>query len=111
MRGFKGVGIFFLWAVMSWGSISGWTLVYAQDSDPTRRIPGGIYIELTRDFYEALRNETARGAKVYTSDPSQEYLREIAVSTRFMVETNLQILKQQEQMIRLLNDLQEGKKK
>lgn len=35
----------------------------------------------------------------------REYLREIAVSTRYMVESNLKIIKQQERMIELLEKM------
>jgi hypothetical protein len=66
---------------------------------------GGIHLELTRDFYDALRHEGDRSATVYTNDPSAEHLREIAVSARFMVQTNLEILKRQEDIIELLRRL------
>ena len=56
-------------------------------------------IELTEDFYRALRDE---GTKTYTTERQDEYLRQIAVSTRFMVETNLRIIEQQARMIELL---------
>lgn len=79
----------------------------AQDRTHRARVPEGIYLELTRDFYDALRHEGDRSATVYTNDPSAAHLREIAVSTRFMVETNLEILKQQETMIELLRRLNE----
>lgn len=58
-----------------------------------------ITIELTEDFYRALRNE---GTKTYTTNRQDDYLRQIAVSTKFMVETNLRIIEQQAQMIELL---------
>ena len=64
-----------------------------------------VTIELTEDFYRALRNE---GAKTYSTDPQDEYLRQIAVSTKFMVETNLRIIEQQARMIELL-EKQKGK--
>ena len=80
--------------------------VYGRDS---QKIPKGIYLELTKDFYEALRDEAGRGAKVYSNDPSAEYLKEIAVSSRFMVQTNLEILRQQEAMNQMLRRLLEKK--
>ena len=58
-----------------------------------------IELQLTEDFYRALRTD---GAKTYATDQSDEYLRQIAVSTRFMVETNLRLLRQQERIIQLL---------
>ncbi len=86
-------------------------LLSAQDAGNKYQIPEGVYIKLTKDFYEALKNEGAGGTKVYTNDPSDEYLKQIAISTKFMVETNLEILKQQESMNQMLNTLLKGKKK
>ena len=85
------------------------TLV-AKDDRVRDRIPEGVYIELTEEFYEALRNNGYGGSKTYSNDPSKDYLKQIAISTRFMVETNLQILKHQEKMILLLENLQRNNK-
>jgi hypothetical protein len=82
----------------------------AKDDRVKDRIPEGVYIELTEEFYEALRNNGYGGSKTYSNDPSNDYLKQIAISTRFMVETNLQILRHQEKMIQLLENLQ-GKNK
>lgn len=84
--------------------------LYAKDDRVRDRIPEGVYINLTQEFYEALRNNGYEGSKTYSNDPSTDYLKQIAISTRFMVETNLQILRHQEKMIRLLENLQ-GKNK
>lgn len=65
-------------------------------------MPDGIYMKLTKDFYEALRGDGRSGIKSYANDPTIEYLRQITISSKFMVETNLQILKQQEKIIQLL---------
>jgi hypothetical protein len=62
-----------------------------------------IELQLTEDFYRALRSEDT---KTYSTGASDEYLRQIAVSTRFMVETNLQLLQQQKRIIQLLEALQ-----
>lgn len=78
---------------------------YGQDN---YQVPEGVYIRLTKDFYEALKNQ---GSKVYTNNPSDEYLKQIAISTKFMVETNLEILKQQEKMNTMLDSLFKNKKK
>jgi hypothetical protein len=83
--------------------------VYGRDSGKHSTLPEGIYLELTKDFYEALRDEGGRGAKVYSNDPSAGYLKEIAVSSRFMVQTNLEILRQQEAMNQMLRRLLEKK--
>jgi hypothetical protein len=84
--------------------------LYAGDDRISGRIPKGVYIELNKEFYEALQDSGYGGTKTYSNDPSKDYLRQIAISTRFMVETNLEMLKQQEKMIQLLEDLN-GKKK
>ena len=84
---------------------------YSQDNNTNTRVPEGVYIKLTQDFYEALKNEDSGGAKVYTNDPSDEYLKQIAISTKFMVETNLEILKQQEKMNQMLDSLLKGRRK
>lgn len=84
--------------------------IHCEDPASDKRLPEGVYIELTKDFYEALKGGDTGGVKVYTNDPSSQYLREIAISTRFMVETNLRILQQQEKMIQLLESHLKGKK-
>ena len=71
------------------------------------QVPVGIYIELTEDFYRAL-NEESTGTRTYSNQAADEYLRQIAVSSKFMVESNLQILKQQERIIQLLEKRQPG---
>ena len=73
--------------------------------DRSGQVPEGVYIKLTNDFYEQLSRQGQNNHKVYSNDPSEGALKEIAVSTRFMVETNLQILKQQEIVIQLLQDI------
>ena len=84
---------------------------YAQDGVAKGKVPEGVYIELTRDFYEALRDEGSRGTKVYSNDPSLEYLKQISISARFMVETNLEILKMQERIIQRLDALSKNRNK
>lgn len=66
-----------------------------------------IEVELTESFYRALRAEGDN--KTYRTDTSEEYLRQIAVSSRFTVESNLKIIKQQERIIELLEALQKKK--
>ncbi len=90
-----------------WGPI----MTYGENKGSENPIPEGVYIELTKDFYEALRDEGSRGTKNYSNDPSLEYLKEISISSRFMVETNLQILRHQERIIQLLHTLLKNKKK
>jgi len=86
------------------GSVS-----WAQDDRIMGRIPKGVYIDLNKEFYEALKNSGAGGTKTISNNPSVEYLKQIAVSTRFMVESNLRILEQQEKIIQLLESLNKKK--
>ena len=74
---------------------------YGQEANPRHRLPEGVYLDLNRDFYQALK-EDGGTTKSYSNDMSLNYLREISIATRFMVETNLQILKSQERLIQLL---------
>ena len=66
----------------------------------------GVRVELTREFYEALRQEGNSGSRTYSNDPRNDYLRRIAVSSEFAVKTNLTIIQQQERIIQLLEGLQ-----
>lgn len=79
----------------------------AQNDSQQYHLPEGVYVDLTRDFYEALQGTTEGGKKVYTNDMSDEYLRQIAVSSTFVVRTNLQIIKQQERIIQLLQSIRD----
>jgi len=99
------------WLLFMAGCLLGLTLGQAYtgftaDSRPRTAIPEGVYVDLTNEFYRTLREEGAN-SKNYTNDMSLTHLREISISTRFMVETNLQLLKNQERIIRLLES---GKK-
>lgn len=86
-------------------------MLSAQEGGTQYQIPEGVYIKLTKDFYEALQNTGSGSAKVYTTNPSDEYLKQIAIATKFMVETNLEILKQQARMNEMLHSLLKGKQK
>lgn len=73
-----------------------------------------VFLRIDKEFYDALNNDGQNGKKVYSNNPntkSEEYLRQIAVSTKYMVETNIEILKQQEQIIKLLQTISEEKGK
>lgn len=74
----------------------------AAQSSVSSQLPEGVYLNLTQDFYQALRQESAN---VYSTNADQGQLKELAISARFMVQTNLAILKQQEQMVYLLQQL------
>ncbi len=83
------------------------TAAPALAQDGAAAVPKGVYIELTEEFYAALRDDAGDTRTVYTNDPSARHLEEIAVSARFMVKTNLAILEQQEELIRLLRRMLE----
>ena len=76
-----------------------------QGSDSAKDLPDGVYLKLTREFYESMNSDTNR----YSNNKSTEYLREISISSRFAVESNLQIIKQQEEIIRLLKAIADKK--
>lgn len=80
---------------------------HVEASDSKRQKHKEIYINLDRDFYEALQDTGGRGAsRTYSNDPRDDYLRRIAVAGEFTVKTNLTIIRQQEQIIELLEALQ-----
>jgi len=72
---------------------------------PRYNLPRGVYIDLNKEFYEALQGGTTT-TRTYTSDPQQDYLRRIAVSTEYIVKTNLTVIQQQERIIMLLESLE-----
>jgi hypothetical protein len=78
------------------------TAGYAEDQKQVDSPLPRTHIEFTESFYRALQNEPASGNRVYATGNADDYLRQIAISTKFMVETNIQIIKQQEKMIELL---------
>lgn len=84
--------------------------IVSSDNKPDRHhAPFGVYINLTEDFYRELKQGKG-DTKTYSNLKSDEYLRQIAVSSKYMVESNLRILKQQEEMIQLLIDIKTGNK-
>jgi hypothetical protein len=97
------------WATVCTTVLGGWFCLH---HGPEARAVGpgvrfeGVRIELTREFYEALRQEGGTGSRTYSNDPRNDYLRRIAVSSEFAVKTNLTIIQQQERIIELLEALQ-----
>jgi len=77
----------------------------AESAARQHRLPGGVYVDLTKEFYEALQGTTEGKEKVYSNSMSDEYLRQLAVSSTFTVRTNLQIIRQQERIIQLLQSI------
>lgn len=80
----------------------------AGDSDSENGLPEGVYMKLNKEFYDSLSNNDKY---TYSNNKSTEYLRDISISSKFMVETNLQIIRQQEEIIRLLETIADKKKK
>lgn len=64
--------------------------------------PVGIYLDLTEEFNRAMQSDGGGGNRTLSTNMSEDYLHQIAIATRYTVETNLQILKQQERIIQLL---------
>jgi hypothetical protein len=76
----------------------------AGDGPPRDGRSPAVFLDISEAFYRALEARD-RGDRVHgteTTAMADEYLRQIAVSTRYMVETNLQLLRQQERIIQLL---------
>jgi hypothetical protein len=76
-------------------------------SGSNKEMPDGVYLRLNREFYESLRDDSVT---IYSNNKDTGYLREISISSRFMVETNLQIIRQQEEIISLLRIIADRKK-
>jgi hypothetical protein len=72
----------------------------------SRYPPVGMYVEMTEDFYRALKEDSMGATRTLSTSMSEEYLHQIAIATRYTVETNLQLLRQQERIIELLEALQ-----
>ena len=97
--------------------LAGLVLVWAVPNDAQQSssggsrhgIPEGVFINLNKDFYRELEKPES-GERVYSTNRADEYLRQIAVSTKYMVETNLRIINQQEKMIELLEAIKKGRK-
>jgi hypothetical protein len=85
------------------------TAGFAEDQNQAGTPSLRPHIDLTESFYRALQNESSSGDRSYGTGTSDEYLRQIAISTKFMVETNIQIIKQQEKMIELLSAMSGAK--
>jgi len=89
--------------------VSGITVycIAADESRSDKDLPNGVYLRLNKEFYDSLRDDNVT---TYSNNKDTEYLREISISSRFMVETNLQIIRQQEEIISLLRTIADKKK-
>ncbi len=83
-------------------------IVGSAETDTKRPYPlKGIYLEMTEDFYRALKEQGHSTTQTYSTKMSDEHLCQIAISSRYMVETNLQIMRQQERIIQLLEAIKD----
>lgn len=62
------------------------------------------YIPLTKEFFEAMEKLSRANETTY-GDRQEPLLQQIAVASQFMVKTNLTIIKQNERIIHLLEEL------
>lgn len=83
------------------------TLAYAKrpEKPPHGYPPAAIFIQLSEDFHRDMGSYD-NNTRTLSTNMSETYLRQIAVATRYTVETNLKILQQQERIIELLEGRQ-----
>ena len=84
---------------------------FAEEVNHIRSSDIEMHLDLTRQFYEALREADKGHTRSLGTNDSETYLQQIAVSTRFMVETNLRILKEQAEIRALLEGLLKASRK
>ena len=77
----------------------------AEETSRIRTADIELHLDLTRQFYEALQQADNGKTRSLGTNSSETYLQQIAVSTRFMVETNLRLLKEQAEIRALLREL------
>jgi hypothetical protein len=94
-----------LWLLFAITLSLGPCLALAEDLSPPEDPEIEIHLDLTRQFYEALRRVGNAQSGSLSTDQSDRYLEQIAISTRFMVETNLRLLEEQAQIKALLREL------
>lgn len=68
--------------------------------------PVEVYLHLSDDFHRAMQAGSQQSTKTLSTHMSEDYLNQISVASRYTVETNLEILKQQERIIQLLESIQ-----
>jgi ABC-type sugar transport system substrate-binding protein len=76
----------------------------AQTTNPPGVRGGGPYVVLTGEFFKAMEKLSQANADTY-GDQTQPLLEKIAVATQFAVKTNLTIIKQNDRIIQLLEEL------
>ena len=64
----------------------------------------GNYVVLTGEFFEAMEKLSRANANTY-GDRQEPLLEQIAVASKFVVKTNLTLIKQNDRIIQLLEEL------
>ncbi|MBI4794431.1 MAG: hypothetical protein HY790_01065 [Deltaproteobacteria bacterium] len=93
-------GAGFLVAGLILAAAPGWAAP-EPDGDP---IQVRAYLPLTKEFFEALEKLSRDNATTY-GDRQEPLLEQIAVASKFMVKTNLTLIRQNERIIHLLEEL------
>ncbi len=75
----------------------------AEDPPPVKK-GRDPYVALTGEFWEAMEKMSRAGATTY-GDRQEPLLEQIAVASQFMVKTNLTLIKQNDRIIQLLEEL------
>jgi hypothetical protein len=70
----------------------------------TEQLRHNTFIPLTKEFFEAMEKLSRANANTY-GDRQEPLLEQIAVASQFMVKTNLTLIKQNERIIHLLEEL------
>lgn len=83
--------------------LAGFYTAHAKDRGPSAGGKTKVEVQLTESFYRALR---AEDGKTYSTGKSDEYLRQIAVASKYAVETNLKVIENQQRIIQLLEAMQ-----
>ena len=90
-------------AVVAVAGVVAATVAYAKRPEkPAHPYPPvGIFIQLSEDFHREM-GAYGDNTRTLSTDMSETYLRQIAVASRYTVETNLTIIQQQQRIIELL---------
>ncbi len=75
----------------------------ADGAGPDRARGPGLSVILSREFFEAMNRLSQPGATY--GDRQEVWLEKIALSSQYVVKTNLTLIQQQERIIRLLEEL------
>jgi hypothetical protein len=96
--GLAGVGFLVVGLILAGGPLK----VAAQSGADSGKI--NTYIPLTKEFFEAMEKLSRANDHTY-GDRQEPLLEQIAMSSQFVVKTNLTLIKQNERIIQLLEEL------